>query len=343
MRRWIGVALVLLLAPIFIPTTVSAQDETCFEETGFCISGRIREYWQTNGGLGVFGLPITAQASQIVEDKTIEVQWFERVRLELHSDQAAPYDVLLGRLGLEQLQLEGRSLESFPASEAQENCRFFSETNQNICGAFLNAWRSYGLELDDQASKSEAENLALFGLPISPVITENIEGNDYSVQYFERARFELHPEIGPDTVLFGLLGNEVYTAITTPPDPRPIAPEEPVDIPELPPTSFYYCKDDPKNYDKAPNYPVKITNIDKRAEIVTLQNMTGHPVDLTGWRMCSYKGDQEHLGIGGVLGPWEGREFPNIQGENIWSNNSTDEGGLYNDNGQLVSYWPDAR
>jgi hypothetical protein len=69
MRRWIGVALVLLLAPIFIPTTVSAQDETCFEETGFCISGRIREYWQTNGGLGVLVCPSQLKQAKLLKTK----------------------------------------------------------------------------------------------------------------------------------------------------------------------------------------------------------------------------------------------------------------------------------
>lgn len=39
-------------------------------------------------------------------------------------------------------------------------------------------------------------------------VTE-LEGRPYTVQYFERRRFELHPEIGSDAVLLGLLGPEV--------------------------------------------------------------------------------------------------------------------------------------
>mgnify|MGYP001264755722 CR=1 FL=1 len=39
--------------------------------------------------------------------------------------------------------------------------------------------------------------------------TAELEGQQYTVQYFERRRFELHPEIGPNAVLLGLLGSEV--------------------------------------------------------------------------------------------------------------------------------------
>jgi hypothetical protein len=43
------------------------------------------------------------------------------------------------------------------------------------------------------------------------VITERLsDGNEYQVQWFERARFEYHPQnTAPYDVLFGLLGNEV--------------------------------------------------------------------------------------------------------------------------------------
>jgi hypothetical protein len=71
----------------------------------------------------------------------------------------------------------------------------------------LSAWRSSGLEFDRRRGKSEAENLALFGMPISePQVEKLPDGRLILVQWFERARFEDH---GPDGVLFGLLGNEL--------------------------------------------------------------------------------------------------------------------------------------
>ncbi len=183
----------------------------CFDETGFCIDGRIRQYWEQNGGLMVFGYPIRPQCEELVEGRPYQVQWFERNRLELHPENAPPYDVLLGRLSADRLVQQSRNWESFPQTGNQPDCRYFPETNQSVCGAILAAWRSDGLELDGRPGKSEGENLALFGLPISPPQVETLsDGREYTVQWFERARFELHPENPPPyNVLLGLLGNEV--------------------------------------------------------------------------------------------------------------------------------------
>jgi hypothetical protein len=181
----------------------------CFEETGYCIDGRIRDYWEQNGGLPVFGFPISPQRTFTIEGQSIEAQWFERNRLELHPENEPPYDVLLGRLGVDVLAQQGRDWQAFPTADApQPGCRYFAETQQNVCGDILSAWRANGLELGDLGI-SERESLALFGLPISPLQEEEIDGQTYQVQWFERARFEVHPENAPPfDVLLGLLGRE---------------------------------------------------------------------------------------------------------------------------------------
>jgi hypothetical protein len=187
-------------------------DTRCFGEQGECIAGRIREFWEQHGGLSVFGAPITPQMQTTIEGQPLQVQWFERVRLELHPQNEPPYDVLVSRLGVERLEQQGRSWWEFPRSTAQDGCLFFAETQHNICGEMLEAWRSNGLSLDGQAGISAAESLALFGMPISDVQMETLsDGREYQVQWYERARLELHPENEPPyRVLFGLLGSEVY-------------------------------------------------------------------------------------------------------------------------------------
>ena len=139
------------------------------------------------------------------------MQWFERNRLELHPENAPPYDVLLGRLGADRLTQQGRDWTRLPQGVPQAGCRYFPETGHAACGPLLNAWRANGLELDGQAGKNEGENLALFGLPLSEPQVETLsDGRQYIVQWFERARFELHPENAPPyNVLLGLLGNEI--------------------------------------------------------------------------------------------------------------------------------------
>jgi hypothetical protein len=204
---------VLLTSALCTNPSVLAHPDSgqrCFHETGYCMSGRIRAFWEQNGGLPVFGFPITPQVQTRIEGMVVPVQWFERARLEVHAENPAPYDVLLGRLGNETLHDQGRDWLTGGASPQGSDCRFFHETQHNICGAILQTWHQYGLEFDGQPETSEAENLALFGLPITELIPDvSTDGQVYMVQWFERARFELHPEnVPPYHVLLGLLGTE---------------------------------------------------------------------------------------------------------------------------------------
>lgn len=108
--------------------------------------------------------------------------------------------------------------------------------------------------------------------------------------------------------------------------------------PTLPPADFVNCAT-VGNPSRAPNYPIRITGIDKAGETVTLQNRSAAPIALGSWRMCSVAGGQQQT-LSGVLQAGETRTFPNTGG-NIWNNSSSDPGALWNPSGQLVSYWPD--
>lgn len=225
------IVLVLILATLVgVPQASAQTDQRCFAETNQCMSGRIREFWEQNGGLPVFGYPIGPQGAQSIEGVTVQAQNFERNRLELHPENARPYDVLLGRLGADRLTQLGKDWHSYPQGGQQDGCRFFPETNQSVCGTILRTWRASGLEIDGRAGKTESENLALFGLPLSPLITETqADGVERQIQWFERARFEIHPENQPPyDVLLGLLGNELRdnggAAPAPQPQPQPPAP-----------------------------------------------------------------------------------------------------------------------
>jgi hypothetical protein len=183
-----------------------------FPETGHQVCGRILEYWDQNGGLPVFGYPIGAQAAQQIEGQTFQAQWFERNRLELHPENARPYDVLLGRLGFDSLVKQGRDWQTFPKGDPSAP-HYFAETGHAIAPQFWSYWSSHGLEFDGRPGKSFQESLALFGFPLSePIMEQSVtDGNTYLTQHFERARFELHPENAgtPYEVLLGLLGREL--------------------------------------------------------------------------------------------------------------------------------------
>jgi hypothetical protein len=90
------------------------------------------------------------------------------------------------------------SFSHVPGAQAQlqVTSRTFPETGQTVKGRFLEYWESNG-------------GLMQQGYPISPEMQERseIDGKIYTVQYFERAVFESHPEVGkPFDVLLSLLG-----------------------------------------------------------------------------------------------------------------------------------------
>src|SRR5262245_8399120 len=169
----------------------------------------------------VFGLPITPQQPELIERRPTQVQWFERSRLELHPENAAPYTVLLGRMGADRLSQQRRNWKTFPRSAPGADCRVFAETGHAVCGELLAAWQASGLNLDDDPSINDNESLGLFGLPLSDAAPERgSDGKIYLTQWFERARFELHPENPPPyNVLLGLLGREMSPRASAPPQP----------------------------------------------------------------------------------------------------------------------------
>lgn len=70
-----------------------------FPETGHSIGGGFRAFWEANGGLAIFGYPLT---DELQEDGMI-VQYFERAVFEFHPENQDPYRVLLRRLGADAL------------------------------------------------------------------------------------------------------------------------------------------------------------------------------------------------------------------------------------------------
>ena len=175
-----------------------------FPETQHNLNGEFRAYWQRHGGLPIFGFPISEELTERGEDgRDYIVQYFERHRFELHPENAAPYNILLSRLGATTLAEQGRNWNDFLKTGPQPGCQYFIETGQSICEPFLSYWRNHGLEFDGRRGKSAAESLALFGLPLSPPQVETLSnGRTVMVQWFERARFEDH---GAEGVLLGLL------------------------------------------------------------------------------------------------------------------------------------------
>lgn len=80
------------------------------------------------------------------------------------------------------------------------NSIYFNETGHNLATSFKTYWQQHG-------------GLAMFGYPISEEFAEN----NRTVQYFERARLEYHPELAgtPNQVQLGLIGKEAAQTLGT--------------------------------------------------------------------------------------------------------------------------------
>ncbi len=184
-----------------------------FAPVGHTLRGTFKSYWERNGGLPVFGYPLTEAFRELNSDtgQPYNVQYLERQRYEYHPElRGTPYEVLLGRLGVEVLQRHGRDWTTFPKADPGKP-HFFAETGHAIAPEFWNYWSSHGLQIDGAPGITFQESLALFGYPISePQIEVNSSGDRVLTQWFERARFEYHPDKPePYRVLLGRLAAEV--------------------------------------------------------------------------------------------------------------------------------------
>ena len=91
-------------------------------------------------------------------------------------------------------------LSSFHTAGAQGASQTFPETGHTVSGRFLEYWQANG-------------GLAQQGYPISEPMQEksDLNGQTYTVQYFERAVFEMHPENqAPFDVLLSQIGKFQY-------------------------------------------------------------------------------------------------------------------------------------
>jgi hypothetical protein len=169
-----------------------------FPQTGHTLRDPFLRYWEQHGGLAMFGYPKTT----VFAVQGRKVQYFERARFEYWPEHiGTQWEVQLGLLG--RYETRHRTFEPQPPPDNNDNNNnrvYYPQTQQYLGGAFRRYWENNG-------------GLDIFGYPISPEFEEvnPADGQTYVVQYFERARFEWHPEHEgtPHEVQLGLLGNQV--------------------------------------------------------------------------------------------------------------------------------------
>jgi hypothetical protein len=188
-------------APGATSTAVAQASSTpAVEDTTYDVSGAFLTFWGANGGARLLGNPISPRMQDTASNgTTLEVQYFERARLELHPENANPNSrVTLGRIGSE-VPVTGTITNPLPPG-LDGAMHTFKETGFDVPQKFYNFW---------QANNGPV----LFGYPLTPVLNDlTLDGKPVVVQYFERARFEYHPEAAgtPNEVQLTKLGLVVY-------------------------------------------------------------------------------------------------------------------------------------
>jgi hypothetical protein len=174
----IAVAVAAVLLSGVAVAYAQGPDEPCryFGETKHNVCGEFLEYYDSRGGLEIFGNPL----SEIYMDPDLNlyVQYFQNARMEYHPENSEPYQVLLGLL-VDDLGY------NFPPAATEKRFRpnndlyhYFAETDHAVELTFFDYFRAKG-------------GLDIFGYPRSEYMLEN----EVMVQYFQRARMEWHPEI----------------------------------------------------------------------------------------------------------------------------------------------------
>lgn len=154
-----------------------AQTENCrfFDESGHYVCGEFLDFYVEQGGLELFGYPLTEADDD--PELGLRAQYFQRARMEWHPENDAPHRVQLGLL-VDELDYR------YPPADVTEipavpdpNRQYFSQTGHIVAYAFLDYFREKG-------------RVDIFGYPRSELLYED----GYFVQYFQRARMEWHPE-----------------------------------------------------------------------------------------------------------------------------------------------------
>jgi len=218
MLRKRGLYILLLLFLVLSNLSAKAfqdidQDPLPFPETGHWVSGEFLDFYQSvDDPRRIFGLPIT----EVFEDpirENIQIQYFERVRMELDPSKPEGERVSLANLG-KWLYDETQRGTKVDLPVNNPLCRHFPKNDKYVCFGFL--------QLYDRYNGQE-----YFGEPVSDV--EYV--NNRLVQYFERVRMEWRNELPVNQkVVLTEIGRIDYDRRIgdSVPDKRVYFPKEPV-------------------------------------------------------------------------------------------------------------------
>jgi hypothetical protein len=188
----IGCLALGLILLTFRPGQAQQESATYFPETGHFVDEPFLSPFQAQGGVQVFGPPIT----EAFEENGRLVQYFESARWECSGTVDAPCEPRLSPLG-ELLGCQTPRVAPVPDSMIRDGlCRYFPETGHNVCFSFLTFYEQTG-------------GLEVLGPPISELTVQS----GVIAQYFRQARIEWQMYAPASAAMqLGSLGREHFVA-----------------------------------------------------------------------------------------------------------------------------------
>jgi len=164
--------------PIAVP--ISAGQPIFFTETGHTLADTFRLFCEQKGGPAISGYP----RSKVFIEQGRPVQYLGQARLTWHGAFGVVLAGHLGRL-LAEVAAGHPAFASVGRVEGEDG-DYFVKSGHVLRGAFQQFWHVNG-------------GLGAFGFPLSEEFHQlnQEDGREYTVQYFERARFEWHPDLSP--------------------------------------------------------------------------------------------------------------------------------------------------
>jgi hypothetical protein len=216
--HWFWLLIIPVLVSVASVPATAAQNEQreYFSGTGHWVIGDfLIAYHSAADPALLYGLPITDEFVSVAAGGR-RVQYFEHVRFELRLENPPELRVVKSELG-KTLYDQEQPGAVIPLPQGDTGCRLFKETGFQVCYAFLDFFDKYG-------------GIDQFGYPIS-----DLEEHDrFSVQYFQFARLEFHPELpAGQQVRLTDIGRRYFTLFEDPRRAQPVTNGAPHLIMEL--------------------------------------------------------------------------------------------------------------
>jgi hypothetical protein len=188
----IGCLALGLILLTFRPGQAQQESTRYFPETGHFVDEPFLSPFQAQGGVQIFGPPIT----EAFADNGRLVQYFDSARWECMGSGDAPCEARLSPLG-ELLGHQTPRVPPVPDSMIRDGlCRYFPETGHNVCFSFLTFYEENG-------------GLEVLGPPISELTVQS----GVIAQYFRQARIEWQMYAPASAAMqLGSLGREHFVA-----------------------------------------------------------------------------------------------------------------------------------